>query len=133
MKANRKFRKNEEAAVSEVMGAIVVVIFMIVGFAIATVLTIFTNVLGGQTYQLTEADIDAITNTTIKDYVKSAISGGFQAQSQISSYLPLIALAVVITIVIMLVVSGIAGQFFGPGSMSYGYGGGRYGGYGGIL
>jgi hypothetical protein len=84
---------------------------------------IFTTVLGGQTYQLVEDDIDAITCTTIQGYIKEGIMSTFQAQAQVGNYLPIIVLAVIITIIIGLIVGGIAGQFTGMGGYNQ-YGGG---------
>ena len=109
-------------------GAITAVIILVVGFAVAGLLFTFTQVLGGQTYELVEDDIDAITNTTIKASIKAGVLSNFEAQEQIGNYMPIIALAIIITIVIGLIIGGIASRFMGP---TMGYGG--YGGYGGVL
>ncbi len=127
MKANKVFklkslRKNQEANTA---AAVFAVIMLIVGFAVAGLLYVFTSVLGGQTYQLVEGDIDAITNTTIKTAIKNGIVSNFEAQQQIGDYMPIIALAIIITIVISLIITGIASRFMGPGMM------GGYAGYGG--
>ena len=123
MKANRKIRDlvgNEEANTA---AAIFSVILLIVGFAVAGLLFTFTQVLGGQTYQLVEDDIDAISNATIKASIKSGIASNFEAQKQIGDYMPIIALAIIITIVIGLIIGGIASKFMGPGGLySYSYG-----------
>lgn len=120
----RKFLKNKKA--QGVTGAVFAVIMLIVGFCVAGLLFTFTQVLGGQTYNLVEEDIDSITNESIKTSIKSGIISNFEAQQQIGDYMPIIALAIIITIVISLIITGIASKFMGP---TMGYGG--YGGYGG--
>lgn len=67
---------------------------LVVGVGVATLVLIFVGVLGGQTYQQTEATIDAISNTTIRGYVKDGAANGFLALSKVGSYLPLIVLAI---------------------------------------
>jgi len=127
MKANQKFKGflgNQEANTA---AAVFSVIMLIVGFAVAGLLFTFTQVLGGQTYELVEDDIDAITNTTIKDSIKAGIISNFEAQEQIGNYMPIIALAIIITIIIGLIIGGIASRFMGPTAMG-GYGSGGYGG-----
>ena len=127
MKSNRKFKflENEQANTA---AAVFSVIILIVGFAVAGLLFTFTQVLGGQTYQLVEDDIDAISNETIKASIKSGIISNFEAQQQIGDYMPIIALAIIITIVISLIIGGIASKFMGPMMMG---GGGYGGGFGG--
>jgi len=107
----------EEGYVQENVGAI---IFLIVGVGVATLVLIFVGTLGGQTYSLVEADIDAISNNTTKEYIKEGIVSSFQALKQTGSYLPIVVLAVIIFIVLSLVI-GLGG------TASYG-GGGYYGG-----
>jgi archaellum biogenesis protein FlaJ (TadC family) len=131
MKSNRNsknsLRKNNAA---QTAGAVMAVIILIVGFAVAGLLFTFTQVLSGQTYNLVEDDIDAINNTTIKNAIKTGIISNFEAQQQIGDYMPIIALAIIITIIISLIIGGIASKFITPGAMGYG---GGYGGYGGVL
>ena len=108
-----KYKKQGFAG--EVVGSIVM---LIVGLGVATLVLIFTSVLGGQTYQLVEGKIDAISNETVKANIKSAAIAGFEAQKQTGEYLPLIALAVVIFMVLGLVLSmtnfsGMGGGFRG--------------------
>lgn len=124
MKANRKFFENKKA--NTTAAAIFSVIFLVVGVAVAGLLYTFTAVLGGQTYNLVEDDIDAISDTNISSAIKSGILSNFEAQEQVGNYMPIIVLAVVITIIISLIISGIASKFMGP---TMGYSG--YGGYGG--
>ena len=81
------------------------VVTLIVGTAVATLTLIFTGVLGGQTYNLAETDINNISDTTIKGYVTDSIKSSFKAQAQVGNYLPLIVLAVVITLIMALILS----------------------------
>lgn len=111
-----EFEYEAEGYVTENVGAIV---FLIVGVGIATLVLIFVGVLGGQVYQQVEADIDAITNTTIKNYIKDSIISGFKALDTTGSYLPIVVLAVIIFVVLSIVM--------GLGAFG-GYGGQRYGG-----
>lgn len=128
MKANRKIKLRSLKAnqMAQTSAAVVSVILLIVGFAVAGLLFTFTQVLGGQTYNLVESDIDAISNTTIKNAIKAGIVSNFEAQRQIGDYMPIIALAIIITIVIGLIIGGIASRFMGPAGMGMG-------GYGGVL
>lgn len=130
MKSNRKFLLKDDEANAGTAGAIFSVIILITGFAVAGLLYTFTQVLGGQTYQLVEDDIDSITNTSIQNAIRGGIVSTFEAQQQIGDYLPIIALAVIITIVIGLILGGIASRFMTP-VMGMGYGG--YNGYGNVL
>jgi len=84
---------------------VAVVINLVIGVSIATLVLIFMGVLGGQVYANTEADIQAINDTTIKGYITDAITSGFKAQNLTGKYLPIIVLAVIIFVVIGLVTS----------------------------
>lgn len=99
------------------------IVGMIIAIGISTLVLIFVGTLGGSTYTLVQADITAITNATIKGYVEDAIGGGFKGLKTAGDYMPLIVLAVVITIVLSLIV----GMGFGAGT-AYAQGGGYYGG-----
>ena len=95
-----KLYMREGQAAAQSVGAIVT---LIVGVGVSVLILIFVGVLAGQTYELTESKIDAITNTTIKDSVKSSIVSGFSALETTGDYLPIIVLAVIIAIVLALV------------------------------
>ena len=95
-------------------GAVGAIITMIVGVGVAVLVMIFVGSLGGQTYELVEPDIVAITNETIEDAVKAGIVAGFDALQQTGEYLPIIVLAVVIALVLSLVLGFTA---FGGGGM----------------
>jgi hypothetical protein len=86
-------------------GAVGAVISLIVGVGVSVLVLIFVGTLGGQTYQLTEAKIDAISNDTVKASVKAGILSGFTALQNTGDYLPIIVLAVIITLVMALVLS----------------------------
>jgi len=79
------------------------IITLIVGVGVATLVLIFVGSLGGQTWELVESDIDAITNTTIKDSIKDGVVAGFDSLKQTGEFLPIIVLAVVISLVLALV------------------------------
>jgi len=93
-----KYMKKGQAAVA--VGSIIT---LIVGVGVGTLVLIFVGSLGGQTWQLVETDIDAITNTTIKDSIKNGVVSGFGALEQTGDFLPIIVLAVVISLVLALV------------------------------
>lgn len=84
-------------------GAVGATIQLITGVGVAVLVLIFVGALGGQTYELVESDIDAITNETVKSSVKEGIISGFEALEQTGNYLPIIVLAVVIALVLFLV------------------------------
>lgn len=87
------------------------IITLIVGVGVSVLVLIFVGSLGGQTYELVEADITAITNGTIEGNVRNSIASGFEALEQTGNYLPIIVLAVVISLVLALVLSfGMGGQ-----------------------
>jgi hypothetical protein len=79
------------------------IITLVVGVGVATLVLIFVGTLGGQTYNLTEASINAINDTTIRTSVKSSILSGFESLEQVGQYMPIIVLAVVIFLVLGLV------------------------------
>lgn len=114
MDQKTEFLYESEGYVTENVGAIV---FLIVGVGIATLVLIFVGVLGGQVYQQVEPDIDAITNTTIKESIKTSVISGFEALETTGSYLPIVVLAVIIFIVLSIVM-GLGA--FGGGYQSYG-------------
>jgi len=91
------------------------VITLIVGVGVAVLVLIFVGTLGGQTYELVEDDLDAISNTTIQNSVKDGIVSGFEALEQTGDYLPIIVLAVVIFLVLSMVLGFTA--FGGGGRM----------------
>ena len=105
------------------------VIQLIVGVGVAALVLIFVGTMGGQTYNMVEGDIclletnsaldtycpDGISDGNIQASIKSGITSGFEALETSGDYLPLIVLAVVISIVLALVI--------GMGSTSQAYGG----------
>lgn len=96
-------------------GAVGAIIQLITGVGVAVLVLIFVGSLGGQTYELVESDIDAISNETVKSSVKGGIISGFEALEQTGDYLPIIVLAVVIALVLYLVLgmTGSAGGYRG--------------------
>lgn len=96
----------------QITGVPAAVVTLIAGVGVAVLVLIFVGALGGQTYEMVEPDIDAITNTTIRDHVKNSIVSGFSALETTGDYLPIIVLAVVIALVLTLVLGFMA---FGGG------------------
>ena len=96
----KTFKKKGQAA-----GAVGAIITLIVGVGVSVLVLIFVGSLGGQTYELVEDDIDAINNTNISSSIKSSIASGFSALEQTGDFLPIIVLAVVISLVLALVLS----------------------------
>jgi hypothetical protein len=96
----------------QVIGAVGAVIYMIVGVGVAVMILIFVGLLGGKTYNLVETDINAITNTTIRDSVKNGVISGFEALESTGDFLPIIVLAIVITVILGLVLglTALSGQ-----------------------
>jgi hypothetical protein len=97
-------------------GAVGAIIQLITGVGVAVLVLIFVGSLGGQTYNLVESDIDAISNGTVKSSVKNGIISGFSALEQTGDYLPIIVLAVVIALVLYLVLGMTSGATGGRGS-----------------
>ena len=103
----------------QVQGAVSNIIFLIVGIGVAVLILIFVGVLAGQTYNLTESQIDNISDATIQASVKNSIISGFSALEQTGTFLPIIVLAVVIALVLSLILG-----FLAFGNLG-GMGGGR--------
>ncbi len=99
MTAETLYRKKGQ--ISGVVGAIIT---LIVGVGVSVLVLIFVGALGGQTYNLVQADIAAITNNTIRTHVQDGIVSGFQALETTGSYLPIIVLAVVISLILALII-----------------------------
>lgn len=108
-KAKKLYEKKGQVA------AVGSIITLVVGVGVAVMVLIFIGALGGQTYQLVESDITAITNTTVKNHIMDGIISGFSALEQTGNYLPIIVLAVVIALVLSLVLGFTA--FGGSGGM----------------
>lgn len=87
----------------QVGGTVGAIIGLIVGVGVSTLVLIFVGTLGGQTYELVEDDINNISDATIKTSVTNGIKSGFEALEQTGDYLPIIVLAVVISLVLFLV------------------------------
>jgi hypothetical protein len=96
----------KEGAIQQEVGAI---IMLIVGVGVSALVLIFVGALGGSTYNLVEPKINAINNSSIRQYTKEGIVSAFQALSATGSYLPIIVLAIVIFIVLGLIFSMVGG------------------------
>ena len=108
--------KNKKAQAGAAVGSIIT---LIVGVGIAVLVMIFVGSLGGQTWELVEDDVTAITNETIENHVRSSVISGFSALETTGDYLPIVVLAVIIALVLGLVLSfgGIGGGFRGGSAL----------------
>lgn len=92
------FKKGQVA--NAAIGSIVA---LVVGVGVVTILIIFVGVLGGQTFQLAQPNLQNITNQPIGTAINNSILSGFTTLQTTTSYVPLIVLAVIIFIVLTLV------------------------------
>jgi hypothetical protein len=95
--------ENLYEAEGQALGAVGAIVTLIVGVGVSVLVLIFVGALGGQTYNLVEPKIDNISDATIKADIKAGITSGFGALKQTGDYLPIIVLAVVISLVMFLV------------------------------
>lgn len=105
-----------EGQIQQSVGA---VIFLIVGAGVAVLVLTFVGVLSGQTYELVQDDIDAITDQNIEDSIENAIESGFEALETTGDYLPIIVIALVMFMLLGIIV----GVLMPRGMMGGGYGG----------
>lgn len=78
-------------------------ITLIAGIGVIVLVFIFVGVLGGSAYQNTESDINSISNTTIKTYIQDAIASSFKGLKTTGNYIPIMALAVIISLILSLI------------------------------
>ena len=90
----------KEGQIGGVVGGMIT---LILGVGISIMIMVFLGVLSGQVYEQSEASIDAISNTTIKNSIKGAAVNSFDAYEKTGSYMPLIVLALVIGLVLSVV------------------------------
>jgi hypothetical protein len=114
MENKELYNKKGQAA-----GAVGSIITLIVGVGVSVLVLIFVGTLGGQTYNLVQADIASINDSTIKSAVENSITSGFTALEQTGDYLPIIVLAVVISLVLVLVLgfTAFGGSFSRGGAL----------------
>lgn len=101
--AEKQFKPYEKKG--QAAGAVNAIIVLVVGIGVAVLVLIFVGSLGGQTYNLVQADIEAINDTTIRTSVENSIVSGFSSLETTADYMPIIVLAVVISLVLVLVLS----------------------------
>lgn len=99
--------------------SVAAIIMLIVGVAVSVLVITFAGALGGQTYNLVEDDIDAISNANIQASVRDSIESGFEALETTGDYMPIIVLAVMVSIVLALLINNLGGGI----GMGYGRGG----------
>lgn len=108
----------EQGYIQESVGA---VIFLIVGAGISVLVLTFVGVLAGQTYELVQDDIDAISDQNIQDSIENSIESGFEALETTGNYLPIIVIALVMFMLLGIIVGVLMPRGFGTGG---GMGGG---------
>jgi len=92
----------------QVMGSMQNVIALILMFGVGVILYIFTGVIAGQTYQITEADITAIDNGTVEASIKDGIINGFEGYEQLGNYMPLLVLALILGVILSVLLGVVA-------------------------
>jgi len=112
----QKYEKKGQVAA----GAVSSVIVLMIGMVIVAIVTVFGGAIAGTAYQVSETQINTITNETIKGYIKDSAIESFKAMKQTSSYTPLVFLGVIVFIVLSMVVGLMA---FTGGGMGGGRGG----------
>lgn len=99
----KKFLENKRGiATGDLVG-----LFLSVGVLI--IVFILIGVLGGKMYNTTQADINAISDTTIKNNVTSAIQNSFLALKDSSSFVTIIVLTIVMGVVIYVLLGSVGG------------------------
>jgi len=113
METKQKYMK--EGFVGESVAA---VITLFVGMVVVSIVIVFGSSLSAKAYVLQEDDIAAITNSTIRQAVSNSVLSGFEAQEQTADFVPLVAMAIVVVLVLALLLSipGVSGRGMGGGS-----------------
>ena len=91
------------------------IIALAISAGVLTLVLIFVPVLGGQTFQLSESKINAISNTTVQQKVKDTAISGFDVMKQTGDFSPIVFLALMIVVVLAVILSiqGLAGGGYG--------------------
>ena len=97
----KKYEKKGQAA----MGAVAAIIILMVGSVIVTIVTVFGGAIAGTAYQVSETQINSITNTNVSGYIKDSAVESFKAMKNNSSYNTLVFLGVIVFIVLGLIMS----------------------------
>jgi flagellar biosynthesis protein FlhB len=93
---------------------------MVVLVGVAILVLIFVGALGGQTYNLVEADLNAINDSDIQASVKGGIVSSFKALETTGDYMPIVVVALIIGIVLSVVLGFTAfssGRMGGGGAL----------------
>jgi len=112
LEQEKKIMYKEEGQVTGAMQGIVTLVLL---FGIAVILYVFVGVIAGQTYELTESDIDAISNSTISGNIKGGIVKGFEGYKQLGNYMPLLILALILGVILAVLLSIVAFTGVGVG------------------
>jgi hypothetical protein len=109
------FKKKKGAIANE---GVALIIMIALGVIVVVVLYIIGGVIGGSMYEAAEADIVAISNSTIEGHIQTGIADTFETYEASAGYTKITVLAVIGIGIISLMVAG-----FGLGRMSGGSGG----------
>lgn len=101
----------------QAFGAVGAVISLIVGIGVSVLVLVFVGSLGGQTWELVENDVDKITNETVRAHIRNGVISGFNALEQTGNYLPIIVMAVIISLVMYLILGMAGGVGAGRGGV----------------
>jgi len=93
----------EEGVVTDTIAAM---ISLFIGIGVIVLVIILVGVIGGKAFSTTEADIAAVTDTTIQADLNASILSGFSALSDASGFLGIIILALVFFLVLILLATG---------------------------
>jgi len=112
MQEIKEFEYKEEGVVNQTIGAMIA---LFVGLGVVSLVIILVGVLGGKAYSVTETDIDAIEDLTIRGDVNGAVQEAFSSFNDGVAFLPIIVLALVFFLVLALLATGMR-PFSGGGS-----------------
>lgn len=118
-----------------VQESVAAIIMLIVGVAIAVMTITLSGAIGGSVYEQVEEQLvdyneavdhntfvinaDGIRNNNIGAAVRNSIQGGFDALETTGDYMPIVVLAVMVSLVLALLINNLGGS-------TIGYGGGGY-------
>ncbi len=108
----KKLLKSKRGQVGSSIDALIT-LFM--GLGVVVLVIILVSVIGGKTYVITQNDIATITDDGIRSDVNGAIAASFDSLNTTAGFLPLVALAVVMFLVLSLILGSVGGARGGYG------------------
>lgn len=106
MEENKTNKYVKEGALQGAAGAAVGIVIAV---GLISVLSVLMGTISGTAYEISEDQIDLISNTTVKTYVKDGIIAAFKAQKQANEFLPIIILGLVFAVVIAVIMNSVGG------------------------